>query len=115
MAEELLPARLDLIIYRGDDFLKSLQFTDDEDEPINITGWTFLSQIRKTANDDELLAALTVTVTDAATGKLDLTLAASITKSLVTGVWDLEAVADGDTRTYLAGDAIVTSDVSRAV
>lgn len=54
---------------RGDTFVLSCTL-ENEGVPVDITGWTIASQVRD--NSDQLLQALTVTVTSATGGAFDL-------------------------------------------
>lgn len=53
---------------RGDTFLVEATLTNGG-TPVDITGWTIRSQIRR---NNQLIAALTVTITDAEAGKYTL-------------------------------------------
>lgn len=112
-----LPGVLNLRLYKGDDFARGMQFTDSDGNGIDITGWTFLAQVRETPGGDTVLATFTVTVTDAATGNLDIELAAADIDDLETGrllAWDLQVTASGAVRTYVRGSVKVDTDVSRS-
>lgn len=53
-------------------FKKSFQWLDASETPVIITDYNFIGQIRKTAADDaELYAEFTFTITDGALGKFD--------------------------------------------
>lgn len=121
---EPLPARLPLTLYRGDSRVWDNTFTLD-DEPMDLTGYTFLAQIRhvrSTGDHDEedgspVMATMTVTVLDAPAGRIRLELTPEESRKLVPpqARWDLQLIKpDGFTRTYLAGPVRVIRDVSRA-
>lgn len=112
-----LPGVLNLRLYSGDTFTRSLQFTDSDGVAIDITGWTFLAQIREAPNADLVLATFTVTVTDAADGRIDITLSASDVAGLENSrflSWDLQVTASSAVRTYVRGSVKVDTDVSRS-
>lgn len=111
------PAVLNLKLYAGDTFERSMQFTDSDGNGIDITGWTFLAQIRETPSSDVVLETFTITVTDAATGTFDIELAAADVDDLPDGrllAWDLQATASGSVTTYIRGSVKVETDVSRS-
>jgi regulator of protease activity HflC (stomatin/prohibitin superfamily) len=56
---------------RGDTFDMQGAVTDNTGEPLDITGWLIRSQIRTVAG--ELVAELTITVSDPLTGRYHLT------------------------------------------
>lgn len=63
---------------RGDDFNLAFSLTDpnNANAPVDITGWTIRSQIRRGNN---LTAELTVTITDAVNGNFTLTAGSTLT------------------------------------
>lgn len=103
------PGSLDLQVYQGDDFELALDFD------IDLTGHTWLSQLRRTPAA-VTATAFTVTVTSAANGQIEVTMADTLTVGLEPGdyVWDLQSTdGAGTVRTWLAGKAVVTAEVSR--
>lgn len=103
-----LPGRYNLAIYRGDTFLIVIDLGFD------VTGLTFLSQVRA-RRTSEVLATASITVTDAAAGILEFVLLPAQTSALPNqAVWDLQSTAsDGFVRTWLAGDCSAEGDVTR--
>ena len=101
-------ARYDLHIYKGATYCKTATFTID-DEPVDFTGCTVRSQIRKTLNG--LLAVefdIDVIPTE---GVINLTLSAEQTLRLNPGkyIWDLKIVdADDITKYDIYGDVFVS-------
>lgn len=88
---------------------------DEAGAPVDVTGWSWLSQLR-TDPDDVALVAIQVEVTDATKGQLELSLAPELTAALPTRdyVWDLEARdTANDVKTVLNGQLRVREDVSR--
>jgi hypothetical protein len=126
MASEPLPGVYPMTLYRGDTRVWELTFTeDDETTPIDMTGKTWLAEIRKSdASGAPVIATIDIDDTDAATGVLVMTLTADeadgLTEDVLTedggkykAAWDLEGT-DGDVvRTYLSGKVTVKGDVSR--
>lgn len=114
-----LPATYNITAYRGDTKEWTLTFTDDDDAPVDMSGKTWLAQIRATLDEpDSVIATFTVDTTSAATGVLGLTLPATQSALLVTVkgkatyYWDLQATESGVVKTWLAGKVTVTGDVS---
>jgi hypothetical protein len=73
-------ARYDINIEQNSDFIVTVTVTDGT-TPINLTGYTLYSQIRETPSS-AILASFTTTIVNAAAGVFQMTLAASVTKTL---------------------------------
>lgn len=102
-------------IHRGDTMRLGVTLADDAGAPVDVTGWSWLSQLR-TDPDDVTLVAVEVAVVDAPGGRLELSLAPELTAALPTRdfSWDLQATdVEGDVRTVLTGQLRVREDVSR--
>lgn len=85
--------------------------------PVDLTGCTVAAQIRDTAIAAQPAATITCAITDAAAGKVTLSMAPAVTATLTAGkkVWDMEVTfPSGDKYTYLKGDVTVTTDVTRS-
>ena len=98
----------DITLYKGRDFQMPVYFRDINNDPIDLTGWTGQAQIRETAKPDSpLIMDLTVTVADAALGKVLVTGDKADTKVCQgVGRWDLVMInATGKSDSYLVGDA----------
>ena len=112
----LLPATLNLDIYQEDTYTRDIQIQDGDGSAVDITGWTFAAQIRRSPGGP-LEADFAVDVTDAQQGEITLSLASDTTQALSTNgrhVWDFQAThADGTVRTYLQGHVTVRPDVTR--
>jgi len=111
---DVLPATVALTLYRGDTRIWEDLFTVDG-APMPLAGYTFLAQIRATA-DAEPMATIDVEVIDAPAGRIRRTLTATEAAKLVPGrnVWDMQFTnGDGYTRTVMAGPVVVRADVSR--
>jgi hypothetical protein len=126
---ELLPAKVPLTLYRGDTRIWEDTFRTapvapaTEGDPIDLTGYSFLCQIRATSESTKVMATIAVTILEAAAGRIRRTLTAAESKKLVvgtdgvgTGVWDLQATdPDGFVRTYMVGKVKILGDTSRDV
>jgi hypothetical protein len=123
MASEPLPGPYPVSLYKGDTRVWSLLFTEDDGEtPIDLSSYTWVSQIRANDGaDSDVMADIAVDDTDADAGVLVLTLTAAESAQLVKETapakkpaWDLQGTAAGVVRTYLRGAVKVLGDVSRA-
>ena len=113
----VLPEKIDLEIYQGDDFYMTIWVTDpDTGTPIDLTGYTFRSQIRPTTDSDVILALFQFSV--GGIGKVDVHLPGADTETLPVGhcVWDFEltnSAGSGQVSTPCAGVVNVTAQVTR--
>jgi hypothetical protein len=100
----------DLLIYQGDLFKLELDF------PSDTTNLVFKAQIRVYAGAPIIVADMTVTVVNNATGRIRLSLPKSVTEKLPKrGVWDLQATSTVDNtfqKTYMRGQVFVTEQVT---
>lgn len=108
------PLKTDLVVYRGDSGSFMVTMTDADGTPMDVSTATWLCQMRSLADDTTVLATLEVTPVggDPASVVVHLPDAESDALS-VKAVWDLQMTMDGEVTTPLAGDVIVTKDVSR--
>jgi hypothetical protein len=104
----MMPGRLDLTIYSGDDYTLVVRFETPDGDLIDIAGRDYRAQIRPRRESDEV-TAFQVVVTDVVT----LSLPNTVTLSLKSGVWDLEEIVGGKVTTVLAGGVVVSKDVTR--
>lgn len=100
----------DLVLYQGDSYSQDFVLGAD------ISGLVFKSEIRTYPNSPTRYAAFDVTIVDAVTGRIRITLTQSATKYLpVRGFWDLQATSSTDDtfqKTFLRGQVFVTQQVS---
>jgi hypothetical protein len=100
----------DLLIYQGDLFTIELDF------PSATTNLVFKAQIRVYAGAPIIIADMTVTVVNNATGRIRLSLPKEVTEKLPKrGVWDLQATSTADAtfqKTYMRGQVFVTEQVT---
>jgi hypothetical protein len=110
------PGTYDLTIYQGDTFSLRITLVDKATgDPVDLTGYDPLSQIRAKSHDRDALATFDAEV-DPAAGVITLKLASADSTALPPGrqVWDVQTTdPDGNVRTWLAGKATVTGQVSR--
>lgn len=123
---EPLPATVKLTLYRGDtrvwtDVIE--ENTGTETAPVwtpkDLTGHTFLAQIRSDRNrTDPVVATIAVEAVDAPNGVITRTLTATEADKLGSDgsrlFWDLQITrtSDGFRRTYMAGPVTVKGDAS---
>jgi len=109
------PADQDLIITRGDTETLVVTITTDGSTAVDITGRTYLSQIRSQQDSTTIKASFTCTVTSGAAGQVTCVLSATSSATLSAGLyfWDLQENASGVISTILAGNITVLADVTR--
>jgi hypothetical protein len=113
IGQDYLPANYDLVLYKGDFFSMSITLKDAAEAPVDLTGYTAQCSIRPTLGATETYNA-TLTITPAA-GKVDVLFPSTVTATLAAGdyVWDFQLTkADGNVRTYFAGDVKVYGEVT---
>lgn len=83
-------------VYQGTAYTLNFTFEDDDEVVIDITGWTFATDIKDSRSDDAALVSLTTAnggfvVTDGPNGRLDMIITAAQTDLLPEGsmVFDL--------------------------
>ena len=121
---EPLPAKVNLTLYRGDTRVWTDIFTEtvaDAVVPKDLTGYTFLSQIRDDKNRGEIVATIAVEADDPAAGTIVRTLTAEEADKLPGEepgqaapvlYWDLQSTKDGMVRTWMAGSVKVKGDAT---
>ena len=112
-------AKLDLCLYRSDNFVHQITWVDDAGEPINLTGYTARMQARKAIGNSTVL--MTATDTDGLTlggaaGTIDIELPPSKTNiATVDNVYDLEVTSPSSfVTTLVQGEFVVIQDITRA-
>lgn len=114
---------LNIEIKRGDDLQFELVIPDYNGDPLDVTGYTYLSQIRPAKESVQVLGDFTVTDIDASVGEVLLTLSHVETEAMndtfpSDGVayWDIEVQSDAATpiiTTPWGGEVTFVDDVSR--
>lgn len=108
-----LPARVDLMVYQGDDFFVTVA-VDDSTTPIDLTTYTAKAEIRSAAGSPTILATFTTTILNALTVGLHLPHAQS---ELLTsnGAWDVQITdTAGQVTTLAYGSVSVVKQVTRS-
>lgn len=118
----MLPAQRDISIYAGDDFEMTVRLRDKTPDgypgaPIDVWGSTAHAQIRSSKNSNQILATFVCDIPGPdQPGVINMSLDSSETSGLVSGVYDLEVeFVNGIRKTFLAGNATVTAEVTRGV
>ena len=110
-----MAARRDTKIYQGDTFTHRLEIVDANENPVNVSGSTFASQIRRRASYTTVEATFAVDMTNAATGVVVLTLLPSQTDDLLAGRYhyDVHQITGGNVLTLVYGNVDVIGEVTR--
>ena len=110
-----MAAYTDLIIDQGADFQTNLDLTADDGSAINITGYTFSGQIRKSHYSSNPTANLVISVTNANNGNTLVSLSSAVTANIAAGryVYDIK-MRDGSISTRVVeGIITVTPQATR--
>lgn len=109
-----MPAELSLTIYRGDDFAEYVTFRDEQGAAIDVTTRSYTAQVRtQRGTAGKLVATALIDMTEALTGTVVLRIPATVTTTMVGGVWDLVENVNGARRTLLTGRVVVQENVTR--
>ncbi len=110
-----MAARRDLEIYQGDTFTHEIRIVDADGDPIDVSGKTFESQIRRRSSYDTIEATFSVDMTNAATGVVVFTIDAATCADLETGVhrYDVHQIVGGVVLTLVFGRVDVRGEVTR--
>lgn len=107
-----MPATRNLTCYRGDTFVYRLEFVDAAGAPVDVSARTFRGMVRRRWSDPSPEATFTVDTSQAASGVVRFTLAATLTEDLEPGRWtyDVEQTDSGDVLTVTRGRFDVEGD-----
>ena len=112
-----MSAYVELYIDQGTSFNNVINLTDDvTNTPINIAGYTAISQLRRSYYSANASANITCTITNASNGELTLSMTAANTANLKPGryVFDVKTVDELNTTSrVLEGIITVTPQVSK--
>lgn len=104
-------------IRRGDTYTHNVTEYDDDGTLSDLTGNTFLVQIRTDPDATSTVAQFTTTLLDAVNGEWEFSLTATQTAALDPGIffYDVQRTySDGAVHTRFEGEVEVEVDVSRA-
>ncbi len=106
------PAIYDIEVTQGDDYSLTVTFTDDADDPIDVSNQTFAGQVR-TVPESATAYSFTVNSTDASTGIIVFTIARTIVVTMPEDcVYDLQ-MTDSERWTFMKGTFQVPREVTR--
>jgi hypothetical protein len=106
--------RLVECVRQGALWAKPLTLTDSDGDPIDLTGSTFLGHVRASEDPDEaLLFAITLSVVDATSGRLDMIIEGSKTAQLAAGVRHYFDVFMNGDRPLLFGTITAAQRITR--
>lgn len=109
----------DIVIDQGSVFNMALQWTDENGDPIDLSGYTGRMQVREEYGSATAMIDISgVSITFDASGNINITATAAETEAAVPGrhVYDLEIYPAGDEAQAIRlihGDAVVTPEVTR--
>lgn len=108
------PAPYEVRMVQGDSFKETFVFRDTAGALIDLTGFTFASQVRQTAAGSAV-ATFSIDVSEAAAGRVSRSLGTAVTGGLVGRfVHDFEVTEpDGSRRTLLGGAFVGVAEVTR--
>lgn len=109
-------AYAELNLDQGTSFETAMDLAGDDGAPIDITNYVFQCQIRKSYYSNSAAATLTTNITDAAAGKIKLSLDSAATANIKAGryLYDVKMTTDqGVTTRVVEGIITVTPQVSR--
>lgn len=111
----------DITCEQGATFLRTMKWLDENEAPIDLTGYSALMHVRTTHKATTTIVTLSTAqgtiVLEPSTGTIQLSLSATQTAALPTGkaVYDLELTSSGGVVTrLLEGKFVVTPEVTRA-
>jgi len=113
--------KLDIIIEQGATFSRVLTWKDEDEDPVNLTGYSARMQAREHQASTEPFIDLTTAnggiTLGGSGGTITLSVAATITGAIAadSGVYDLELEsASGIVTRLLEGNVIISKNVTRA-
>ena len=103
-------------IEQGATFKLQLTVSTNDGTPVNLVGYQVRGQVRIQFEDTTPTATFTCVITDAANGKVEVTLSAATTTALsfTKGVYDIELVTPASNVVrLLKGNAILSKEVTK--
>lgn len=107
--------KANIIVDQGTDFVTSLSVTDDDDAPIDLSGYTGSAQFRKHYTS-ETSTSFDVSFSAGSTGIINLSLSRDVTSNTEPGryVYDVEVTSPANKRSRLVeGILTVTPEVTK--
>lgn len=108
-----LPTNTDLLIYKGDYIEFFVNFVDDNNAALDLTGYSAKAQLRRDYHDTEPIEIVTTVDEDGSRIRVYIPSVTSATLSAGSYIWDLQVTnSNGDSRTFLTGDVMVYDEVT---
>lgn len=114
------PGHYDFTIYQGATFSRVLTWRDENNDAINLSGYTARMQLRESTDAGDAFVSLTTEnggiALGGAAGTVTLTISAADTAAIgeTAGVYDLELVSAGGVVTrLLEGEVLISREVTR--
>jgi hypothetical protein len=104
-----------IVINGGADFNQTFDFETTENTPLNLTGYTAYSSIKKSPASSKTAANFSIIFENRIYGKLTISLGSTITSTLKPGrySYDILLVSSTSTKTRVVeGSAIVTAGIT---
>ena len=114
-----IPANYNITIYQGDTFTSDFQLLQEiggEEQPVDLTEFTPLAQVRLRPEDEEVIAEFDVSLTDSSQGKFRLFIDNDQTRFLPrVSFYDVQTVDEvtGFVKTWVAGKLNSPREISR--
>ncbi len=111
-----MSTKLDLILLKGDTFRKTFQLKQSNGDPVDLTGATIASELRKYPNST-ILVNLNAAITSPTTGEWLLELSSTETTNIgfTYGSYDVEITfINGEVKKMLHGSITLKEEVTRA-
>ena len=102
----------DINMDQGADYFDTLNLTADDGSPVNVVGYTFSSQMRRSFYSANASANLTVAVQDGPNGIISFSMPANTSMNLTAGryLYDVYMVDTSNTTTRIIEGTIVLSN-----
>jgi hypothetical protein len=109
-----MATKANLVIDQGSTYSTDLELTDDNGDPLVLSGYTANSQIRKWYTSSNAAASFTTSI-NVESATITLTLTANQTSNLVAGryVYDVELTSGSEVSRIVEGIVTVTPQVTR--
>ena len=113
-----MSATYNILIDIGSDYADTFTFYSDacKTTTIDLTDYAFKAQVRSSFASETVIAEIDISTTDAADGKIDLSIAAADTLTLTAGsyYWDLRVTdGDGAVARWVSGSVTISGTVTR--
>jgi hypothetical protein len=114
-----------LYIERGATLTRNCIYQDGTGTPINLSGMSLLAQVRANYSEQSVIATITTTITNAASGQFTLSMTSAETEALPVNMavdfenqktyytWDLLLDTGTTRRRLMQGNVTISPDVSR--